>query len=286
MKRKAAARFRLAGELWDDAAGRRRLERLEGELKMPPDTVTASVIIIGNEILSGRTKDANLPFLAERLSGLGIRLREARVVADVEEEIVAAVNACRSRYTYVFTTGGIGPTHDDITAASVAKAFGVVLERNPEAVRRLEAHYQPGRINEARLRMANIPAGARLIDNPVSRAPGFQIDNVFVLPGVPTIMNAMFDGIVPRLVGSAPVLSVTVSCHLPEGQIAADLAGLQARYVDIEIGSYPYYHSSRQFGVSVVLRGTDRERLNQAAADVASMVRRLGGEPVTMLSEA
>ncbi|WP_029007757.1 competence/damage-inducible protein A [Azospirillum halopraeferens] len=239
---------------------------------------TAAVLIIGNEILSGRTKDANLPFLAEKLGAIGIRVREARVVPDVEAEIIAAVNACRARYTYVFTTGGIGPTHDDITSASVARAFGVPLERNAEAVARLERHYAPGALNAARLRMADIPAGATLVDNPISQAPGFRLGNVFVLAGVPNIMQAMVDGILPRLAGGPPIHALTVSCELAEGRIAADLATLQDRYPSVEIGSYPYFRNGF-FGVSLVLRGTDEGMLDRAAEELAAMVRRLGGTP-------
>src|SRR5215468_7881520 len=157
--------------------------------------VTAAVLIIGNEILSGRTKDVNLGYIAENLTRLGIRLREARVVADIEEEIIAAVNACRARYDYVFTTGGIGPTHDDITADSVARAFGLPLVLDPRAKAILERHYPPGGLNEARLRMAHVPEGAALIENPVSSAPGFRIANVYVMAGVPSVMRAMFDGL-------------------------------------------------------------------------------------------
>jgi molybdenum cofactor synthesis domain-containing protein len=242
--------------------------------------VTAALVLIGNELLSGRTKDANLPFLADRLNALGIQLREARIVPDVEEEIIAAVDACRNRYDYVFTTGGIGPTHDDITAGSIAKAFGVALERNAEAVRRLEAHYA-GRmeLNEARLRMAMIPAGATLIDNPVSAAPGFQIGNVFVMAGVPAIMQAMFDGIASRLVGGTPIQSRTVSCGLPEGTLAAGLGALQERYPDISIGSYPHFRAGA-FGVAIVLRGVDAGRLDTAVEELCDLMRNLGGTPV------
>ncbi|WP_298377051.1 molybdopterin-binding protein [Azospirillum sp.] len=239
---------------------------------------TAAVLVIGNEILSGRTKDANLGHIAETLSGIGVRLREARVVPDIEEEVVAAVNALRARYDYVFTTGGIGPTHDDITSACVAKAFGVALERNPEAVARLERHYAAGQLNEARLRMANIPAGGILIDNPISQAPGFQIGNVFVMAGVPNIMRAMLDGVLPRLVGGPELHARTVACELGEGVIAADLSALQDRHPALEIGSYPYFRSG-YFGVSLVLRGTDEAEVIAAADALAEIVRRLGGTP-------
>ena len=239
---------------------------------------TAAVLVIGNEILSGRTKDANLGHIAEKLTEIGVRLREARVVPDVEEEVVAAVNALRARYTYVFTTGGIGPTHDDITAACVAKAFGVALERNPEAVARLERHYAAGQLNEARLRMANVPAGGILIDNPISQAPGFQIGNVFVMAGVPNIMRAMLDGILPRLAGGPALHARTVACELAEGVIAAELSALQDRHPELEIGSYPYFRAGF-FGVSLVLRGTDEQELAAATDELAEIVRRLGGTP-------
>ncbi len=240
---------------------------------------TAAVLIIGNEILSGRTQDVNLAYLGSQLNAVGIRLREARVVADEEDEIVRAVNECRARYDYVFTTGGIGPTHDDITAACVAKAFGLPLVRNPEAVAVLERHYPPGQLNEARLRMASTPLGATLIANPVSAAPGFQIDNVFVMAGVPSIMRAMFDGLKHRLAGGAPMLSATVVTDLGEGVIAKDLAALQGRYGDVEIGSYPWFRAGR-FGTSLVLRGTDAARLAAAAEEVRALIRALGGEPI------
>ncbi|HET6224464.1 MAG TPA: molybdopterin-binding protein, partial [Dongiaceae bacterium] len=202
-----------------------------------------------------------------------------RIVADEEPEIVTAVNALRARYDYVFTTGGIGPTHDDITAECVAKAFGVKLIRNPAAVARLDRHYEPGMLNEARLRMANTPEGATLIDNPISAAPGFQIDNVFVLAGVPSIMQAMFDGLKGRLKGGAPVLSRTVSAFVGEGTIAEGLGVLQQRYPDLEIGSYPHFRSGR-FGASFVLRGTDRDRIAAAATELHGLIRALGAEPI------
>jgi len=241
--------------------------------------VTAAVLIIGNEILSGRTKDVNLGYLAEQLTALGIRLREARVIADVEAEIVAAVNECRKRYDHVFTTGGIGPTHDDITSGSVAKAFGVPLILDPKAKAVLEKSYPPGGLNEARLRMAHVPEGARLIDNPVSAAPGFQIGNVYVMAGVPSIMRAMFDGLKGRLAGGKPMLSRTVSAFLGEGVIAKDLGQLQDRFSDLEIGSYPFFRQNR-YGASFVLRGTEKARIDEAAGELAGIIRRLGGEPM------
>ncbi len=241
--------------------------------------VTAAVLVIGNEILSGRTKDVNLGYLAEQLTCLGIRLREARVIADVEGEIVAAVNECRRRYDHVFTTGGIGPTHDDITSGSVAKAFGLPLVLDPKAKAMLEKSYPAGGLNEARLRMAHVPEGARLIDNPVSAAPGFQIANVYVMAGVPTIMRAMFDGLKGRLAGGRPVLSRTVSVFLGEGVIAKDLGQLQDRFPDLEIGSYPFFRQNR-YGTSLVLRGVEKDQIDKAAAELAGFIRRLGGEPM------
>ena len=244
---------------------------------------TAAVLIVGNEILSGRTKDANLPHIAETLGGIGIPVREVRVVPDVEAEIIAAVNALRSRYTYVFTTGGIGPTHDDITSECIAKAFGVALERNPEAVARLERHYgDPSLLNEARLRMANIPAGATLIDNPISAAPGFRIGNVHVMAGVPNIMQAMLDGVLPTLKGGPAIHARTVSCALAEGVLAADLGALQERWPQLEIGSYPYFRRG-DFGVSLVLRGTDEAAVEAATEELTGIVRRLGGTPAVTI---
>src|SRR5690348_3222977 len=186
-------------------------------------TVTACVLIIGNEILSGRTQDANLSFLAQGLNDIGIRLREARVIPDDPGIIVSAVNEVRRTFDYVFTTGGIGPTHDDITAQCVADAFAVPLVLHPDAKRLLETHYPPGHLNEARLRMAMVPEGAALLPNPISRAPGFQIGNVYVLPGVPSIMQGIFEQLKHRLVGGDKVLSRSISCYLAEGTLAKDL---------------------------------------------------------------
>jgi len=241
--------------------------------------VTAAVLIIGNEILSGRTRDVNLGHIAEELTKLGIRLREARVISDVEAEIIAAVNACRTRYDYVFTTGGIGPTHDDITSASVARAFGrpLILDARARAI--LESHYPPGGLNEARLRMAHVPEGAVLIENPISAAPGFRIGNVFVMAGVPAVMRAMFDGIKGGLTGGPPVLSRTVGAYLGEGVVAAGLGALQDRYPALEIGSYPFFRQGR-YGASFVLRGTVQGLIDAAAEELRTLIRQLGAEPI------
>jgi molybdenum cofactor synthesis domain-containing protein len=250
----------------------------------PPRIVTACVLVIGNEILSGRTQDENLSFLAQGLNGAGIRLREARVIPDVAEVIIATVNEVRRRFDYVFTTGGIGPTHDDITAQSVADAFGVPLILHPDAKRLLETHYPPGQLNHARLRMAMVPEGAVLLPNPISRAPGFQIGNVYVLPGVPSIMQGIFEQLKYRLAGGDKVLSRSLSCRLGEGALAQDLAALQHRYDDIEIGSYPYFRRG-DFGVTLVLRGTDPARLEAATEELKQLIVQLGGEPQEGLAE-
>src|ERR1051325_5225950 len=225
--------------------------------------ITACVLIIGNEILSGRTQDANLAFLAQGLNEIGIRLREARCVPDAAETIGAAVNEVRTKFDYVFTTGGIGPTHDDITAQCIADAFGVPLILHPDAKRLLESHYPPGAINEARLRMAHMPEGSVLLLNPISRAPGFRIGNVYVMAGVPQVMQATFSELRHRLRGGAKVLSRSVSCGLGEGTIAKDLAALQQRYPDLEIGSYPYFWRSG-FGTTPGVRGPAPQRIAAA----------------------
>ena len=240
----------------------------------PRPAPTAAVLLIGNEILSGRTHDKNLPYIAEKLNAHGVRLREARVIPDQREVIIATINACRGAYDYVLTTGGIGPTHDDITATCIAEAFGRRLVRDPEAVARLERHYQHGDLNEARLKMAEVPEGASLIDNPVSAAPGFRIENVFVMAGVPRIMQAMLDFVLPQLAGGDPVLSRTVSCLLPEGEIAAALTDVQQQFSDVEIGSYPYFQNGA-FGVSLVARSPDAARLETVAAAITAMIAAL-----------
>jgi molybdenum cofactor synthesis domain-containing protein len=247
-----------------------------------PDRIyTACVLIIGNEILSGRTKDSNLGWLAERLNEAGIRLREARVVSDVEEEIVRAINEVRGRYDYVFTTGGIGPTHDDITADCVAKAFGVPLREHPEALARLAAGYANPEVdlNAARRRMARVPEGGILIDNPVSRAPGFQIGNVYVMAGIPRVMQAMFESFRHRLTGGKRMLARQIAAELPEGRMAEGLSALQDRYSDLEIGSYPFQRMGK-VGAAIVVRGTDRTRIDAAAEELMALMRSLGGEPV------
>ena len=241
--------------------------------------VTACVLIIGNEILSGRTQDTNLAYIATGLNEVGVTLREARVIPDIAEVIIATVNEMRAKYDYVFTTGGIGPTHDDITSECVAKAFGVKWTLHPEAHKIFLDHYKPGDLNEARLRMAHTPEGAALIRNPVSRAPGFRMGNVFVMAGIPRVMQGMFDSIKHDLQGGRPMLSRTVSCHLPEGIIAKGLGEIQSRYADLDIGSYPFYRRG-EFGTSLVLRGRDPALLAAGTEEVVALVRGLGGDPV------
>jgi molybdenum cofactor synthesis domain-containing protein len=239
---------------------------------------TAAVLIIGDEILSGRTPDTNTNTIARFLGALGIDLKEVRVVGDVEGEIVAALNALRVRYTYVFTTGGIGPTHDDITADAVAKAFGVGIDYHPEALKILAARIKPEHFNEMRKRMARIPFGASLVKNVVSGAPGFQIENVFVMAGVPNIMQAMLQDIAPRLVRGQLVHAVTIAAPMGEGAIAADLAQLQGEHDTVAIGSYPTYHEGR-YGVQLVARGRDAAAVEKVAQAIEEIVRNAGAEP-------
>jgi molybdopterin-biosynthesis enzyme MoeA-like protein len=241
---------------------------------------TAAILIIGNEILSGRTKDANLPWLGEQLAALGIVLAEARVVRDIEHEIIAALNALRAANTYVFTTGGIGPTHDDITSACVARAFGTSLHRHPDALARLLAHYKPEDVNEARLKMADVPLGAELVDNPVSAAPGFLIENVYVFAGVPRIMQAMFDNIRHQLKGGAPIKSRSITAFLTEGALAEQLTRIQESAPATDIGSYPMIKDGR-LGTSLVVRSSDGVALEAVYAQVRALIVELGGEIVS-----
>ena len=242
---------------------------------MTEGEVTAALLVIGNEILSGRTQDANLAYIALGLNEVGVRLREARVVADDAREIIDAVNALRARHTYVFTTGGIGPTHDDITAECIAEAFGVRLLRDPRAVERLKRQIAPENLNEARLRMANIPEGGELIDNPISQAPGFRIGNVYVMAGVPRIMQAMFDGVKGSLKGGKKMLAQSIDIYTGEGAIAAGLTAIQNARPRVEIGSYPF---SRQgiFGTAIVARGTDPARVSEAIDAVRALAQGQG----------
>ncbi|HEX5326508.1 MAG TPA: molybdopterin-binding protein [Acetobacteraceae bacterium] len=241
---------------------------------------TACVVVIGNEVLSGRTQDVNVKYIAVRLGELGIRLREVRVIPDLPEMIVGTVNEVRAKYDHVFTTGGIGPTHDDITSECVAAAFGVPWEPHPEAWGRMERAYKPGEFNAARQRMATMPRGAALIDNPISTAPGFSIGNVHVMAGVPAIMRAMFENVAPLLTAGPPIRAEAVHVsRLGEGLLAPGLGDIQTAYADVEIGSYPFYRASGN-GVAIVAKGTNVARIKAAIEAASRLISSLGGTPV------
>jgi molybdenum cofactor synthesis domain-containing protein len=248
------------------------------DLKAEPKTVvTAALLVIGDEILSGRTKDKNIGYIAEYLTSLGIDLREVRVVGDEEAEIVTAVNALRARYNYLFTTGGIGPTHDDITAESVAKAFGVPIDYDPRVVKILKERLAKtgSELNEARMRMTRVPAGAELVFNSVSAAPGFWLDNVIVLAGVPSIMQAMLDGVAPKLRTGVRMLSETVRADLREGDIGTPLGEIAKAHPEVTIGSYPFFDDQRGPNTNVVLRARDAHKLMAAKSAVEAMLARV-----------
>ena len=232
----------------------------------------ASLIIIGNEILSGRTQDKNLSYLANWLNEIGIQLAEVRVIRDEEEIVVESVNYLRSTYDYVFTTGGIGPTHDDITSLCIAKAFGVELEINSGALGILKEYYKDGELTDARMKMTKMPVGSELIENPVSRAPGFKMDNVFVLAGIPSIMQGMLEGARKHLTVGEVVKSKSIDVFTPESNVADALTDLQNKYSEVEIGSYPFNKDNR-FGTSVVMRSSDEERLNNCESDLKELMK-------------
>lgn len=244
----------------------------------PSKSLTAALVIIGNEILSGRTQDTNTQWIGEKLNQRGVRLIEVRVVADNEAAIIHAVNDLRGKVDYLMTTGGIGPTHDDITSESIAKAFGVTLHIHPEARDILENYYGKDELTEPRLKMAQVPVGATLIENPVSAAPGFKIGNVHVMAGVPRIMQAMLEHVIQTFETGAPILSNTVTCSLGESKIAEDMGALQKKYPNVEIGSYPHYRGGT-FGLSLVLRSTENAVLNKATYELIEIIRSHGGEP-------
>lgn len=233
------------------------------------EEVTAALLVIGDEILSGRTKDKNIGFIAAHCTGIGIQLREVRIVPDNEPAIIAAVNALRIAYTYVYTTGGIGPTHDDITADSIARAFGVSIGIDARAAALLREHYTEAGLTQVQLRMARIPEGATLIENSVSKAPGFMIGNVIVMAGVPAIMEAMLLAVTPRLKTGAKLLSETLRAAAPESVIAVPLAECQQAFPDVAMGSYPFFEDGRP-GTDLVLRSTDAVLLALAKADLAA----------------
>jgi molybdenum cofactor synthesis domain-containing protein len=244
---------------------------------MTAETISAAVLVIGDEILSGRTKDKNIGFIAEYLTAIGIDLKEVRVVSDDEAAIVAAVNALRERYTYVFTTGGIGPTHDDITAECVAKAFGVPIDFHPEAVRIISerAATMGTEMNEARMRMARIPRGASLVENKVSGAPGFRLGNVIVMAGVPAIMQAMVDAVAPTLKTGAKMLSETIRADAREGDVGTELGEIAKANPEVTIGSYPFFDDKMGPNTNIVIRARDPQKLATAKDAVEQMIARV-----------
>ena len=235
-------------------------------------TFNAALLIIGNEILSGRTKDTNTSTLAIWLNSIGVKVGEVRVIPDVEKTIVDVLNSLRSNYDYVFTTGGIGPTHDDITAQSVSKAFGLKYEIQKEAYKILEAYYNPGEFNEGRQKMVWMPENANLILNPTSGAPGFYIENVFCLPGVPSILKSMLGGLTNLIVGGEPILTLTISLRTVESEIASALTKVQNKNKDVEIGSYPFFQAGK-LGVSIVIRSEDQSKIEDCNLEILNFVK-------------
>lgn len=242
-----------------------------------PEIVTAAILVIGDEILSGRTKDKNIGYIAEYMTAIGVDVKEVRVVSDDEADIVAALNALRSRYTYVFTTGGIGPTHDDITADCVAKAFGVALEFHPEAVAIMKERVAKmgGELNEARMRMTRIPAGGELVANKVSGAPGFWIGNVIVMAGIPAVMQGMLDEVAPKLKTGVKMLSTSIRADAREGDVGTELGLIAKAYPDAIIGSYPFVDENNQPNTNIVVRSRDAARLAEARAAVEAMLAKV-----------
>jgi molybdenum cofactor synthesis domain-containing protein len=249
----------------------------EGAGQGQNEIITAALLVIGDEILSGRTKDKNIGFVAEYLTAIGIDLKEVRVVPDEEPEIVAALNALRGRYTYVFTTGGIGPTHDDITADAVAKAFGVPIDYHPQAVEILTARLAQtgGVMNEARMRMTRVPIGGELVLNKISAAPGFRIGNVIVMAGIPAVMQAMLEYIAPQLRTGAKMLSETVRADCREGDIGTELGAIAKAHPDVIIGSYPFMDENKGPNAHVVMRARDADKLALVKAEVETMLARV-----------
>jgi molybdenum cofactor synthesis domain-containing protein len=240
-------------------------------------SITAAILVIGNEILSGRTQDTNVNYIAKHLEKLGIELLEVRIVPDYEHKIIEAINALRSTHRYVFTTGGIGATHDDITAATIAKAFKVELIENPVAVAILENYYQD-RFNAIRRRMALMPKGSSLLDNPVSTAPAFRMENVFCLAGMPSVMQGMFEALIPQLEPSKPFCQNIITCNLAEGTIGERLGKIQSEHTEVTIGSYPFYQLPN-VGVNLVVRGKDKDKVSRATEAVIQMVEDFGASP-------
>ena len=234
--------------------------------------VNAAILIIGNEILSGRTQDTNTTTIALWLNSIGVKVQEVRVIPDIENTIIETVNHLRKVNDYVFTTGGIGPTHDDITAQSISKAFGIKYEIHKEAYKILEAYYKPGEFNEGRQKMVWMPENAKLILNPTSGAPGFNVENVFCLPGVPSILKSMLGGLKNRIVGGDPILSHTISLRTVESEIANSLTKVQDNNIDVEIGSYPFFQAGK-LGVSIVIRSEDQSRIDECNNQILKFVK-------------
>tara|TARA_B100001121_G_scaffold54799_1_gene48296 strand:+ start:4093 stop:4845 length:753 start_codon:yes stop_codon:yes gene_type:complete len=239
--------------------------------------ITAGIIIIGNEVLSGRTKDINTSTLAKWLNSLGIEVKEVRVIPDIETIIIETVNQLRKKFNYIFTTGGIGPTHDDITAESISKAFNLKYDFHKEAYSILEKYYKPGEFNDGRQKMAKMPTSANLILNPTSGAPGFYVNNVFCLPGVPSILKSMIGGLNNVLVGGNPILNLTISLRTVESEIAKSITEIQNKNKDIEIGSYPFFKAGN-LGVSIVLRSSNKKKLDGCNAEILEFVKSKGIE--------
>ena len=233
--------------------------------------VNAAIVIIGNEILSGRTQDTNTSTLATWLNSIGVKVGEVRVIPDIEKTIINTLNLLRTTYDYVFTTGGIGPTHDDITAESVSKAFGLKYEINNKAFTILESYYKPGEFNEGRQKMVWMPENANLILNPTSGAPGFNVENVFCLPGVPSILKSMLGGLTNSIVGGEPILSLTISLRTVESEIANSLTKVQTDNQDVEIGSYPFFQAGK-LGVSIVIRSEDQSKIDICNSQILKFV--------------
>ena len=234
--------------------------------------VNAAILIIGNEILSGRTQDTNTSTLATWLNSIGVKVGEVRVIPDIEKTIIDTLNLLKTTYDYVFTTGGIGPTHDDITAQSISKAFGIKYEVNKEAFKILESYYQPGEFNEGRQKMAWMPEKAKLILNPTSGAPGFNVENVFCLPGVPSILKSMLGALKSNIVGGEPILSQTISLRTVESEIANSLTKVQDENKDVEIGSYPFFHAGK-LGVSIVLRSENQSKIDLCNSQILEFIK-------------
>jgi len=234
--------------------------------------VNAGILIIGNEILSGRTQDTNTSTLATWLNSIGVKVEEVRVIPDIEKTIIDTVNYLRSNYDYVFTTGGIGPTHDDITAESISKAFGLKYEIHKEAFKILEKYYKPGEFNKGRQKMVWMPQNAGLILNPTSGAPGFSVENVFCLPGVPSILKSMLGGITNNIVGGEPILSLTINLRTVESEIAKSLTSIQENNKEVEIGSYPFFQAGK-LGVSIVMRSTDQNKIDNCNLEIMKLVK-------------